>query len=534
VTAAHAVGPHDPPVLPRTVGDVLRDACAAAPDRLAVVEGTADAATRTRLTYAELLEQAERCARALLQRYEPGDPVSIWAPNLARYQVLQYGVALAGMVLVTVNPTLRRPEARHVLGHSRSVACFTVEAFRGRELHAVAVELAAELDTLRDVERLDDWDAFLARGDAPRELPAVAPDAPAQVLYTSGTTGSPKGAVLPHVGMANNAAHAALRITAGKHPPVWLAVLPMFHLASCVVATIGTASLHGTLVTVPEVDAALALQLVEEEGVTTTNIVPTLLIAMLDDPTYPRRDRSSLHSVMLGGTSIAPELVRRVHGELGVRSVIGYGLTEAAVVTMTTAGDTVEDQVFTCGAPLPGVEVAIADPETGAARALDEVGEVWTRGFHTMRGYLDDPAASARALDGDGWLHTGDLGALDARGYLRIEGRASDMIIRGGENVYPREVEDELYREDDVVEVAVVGLPDAYYGEVVAAFVRPRPGSTVTGEDLAVALRERLTGHKVPTEWYFVDEFPRTPSGKIQKFALREAWVRGDRAGAGG
>ena len=223
VGAAHAVGPREPPVLPRTVGDVLRDACAAAPDRLAVVEGTPDASTRVRLSYAELLEQAERCARALLRRYEPGDHVAIWAPNLARYQVLQYGVPspawcwsrstrpCAGRRRATCSGT-RGPSLLHGRGLPRPRA------------PRAALDLAAELDTLRDVQRLDDWDAFLAGGDASAALPAVAPEDPAQILYTSGTTGSPKGAVLPHVGMANNAAHAALRITAGRHPPVWLAV----------------------------------------------------------------------------------------------------------------------------------------------------------------------------------------------------------------------------------------------------------------------------------------------------------------------
>ncbi|MFN8224770.1 MAG: AMP-binding protein [Gaiellales bacterium] len=521
-------GPADPPVLERTVGDVLRGACAIAPDRVALVEGTPEAEKRKRLTYAELLGEAERCARALLGRYEPGDCVAIWAPNVIEYQVVQYGAALAGMPIVTVNPTLRRNEAEHVLGHSRVVACFACDAFRGREVAATASVLADELPALRDVLRLDGLASFLAEGDVERDLPAVRPDQPAQILYTSGTTGSPKGAVLPHLGMVNNAAHAALRITADVHPPVWLAALPMFHLASCVVATIGTASLAGTLVTVPQFDAELGLRLIEEEGVTTTNIVPTLLIAMLDHPSFPLRDHSTLGTVMLGGTSIAPELVRRVHEVLGVGSVIGYGLTEAAVVTMTTIADTVDDQVHTCGAALPGVEVAITDPASGGRLRCDEVGEVWTRGFHTMTGYLHDPAASARALDADGWLRTGDLGALDERGYLRIEGRATEMIIRGGENISPAEVEGELYRLPEILEAAVVGLPDPYYGEIVAAFVRVRTGGNVVVADLAAALRERLTGHKVPTRWFFVDDYPRTSSGKVRKHELRAAWERGE------
>jgi fatty-acyl-CoA synthase len=527
VADAYAAGPSSPAIVDITVGEVLRRAAARGPDRPALVEGVADRTARRRWTYGELLRDAEACAGALLARYEPGDRVAVWAPNIADYQVLQYGLALAGMVMVTVNPAFRRPEVRYVLEQSGAVACFAATTYRDRPLLEVARELRDELPALRDVVGFDAFDQFVAGGGA-GALPDVDPRSPAQILYTSGTTGAPKGAMLAHRAMANNVAHGARIIAAGKtHDAVWMAALPMFHLASCVVATVGTASLGGTLLTVPAFDAGLGLALIEEEGVTTMNIVPTLLLAMLQSPSFTGRDVRSVHSVMLGGAPIPAELVRRVHAELDAVSIVAYGLTEAAMVTMTTADDTPEDQSQTCGLPLPGVEIRIVDPGSGEPSGRGDVGELLTRGFHTMLGYHEDPDATAATIDADGWLRTGDLCSMDERGYLKVEGRAKDMIIRGGENIYPREIEDELLRHPGVADAAVVGLPDAYYGEIAAAFVRTLPGHDLTAAELADDLRTRLTGYKVPAKWFFVEDYPKTPSGKIQKFALRQAWERG-------
>jgi acyl-CoA synthetase (AMP-forming)/AMP-acid ligase II len=298
------------------------------------------------------------------------------------------------------------------------------------------------------------------------------------------------------------------------------------------VATVGTLSLGGNLVVVRSFEAGPVLRLIAAERVSTTNLVPTLMWALLRHPDFGSTDVGSLHSVMLGGATIPPHLVRRVR-ELGVVPIVGYGLTEAACVSMTDAGDPVEDIVETCGRPLPGVEVRVRDPRTGRPCAPGERGELHTRGRHVLLEYFRDPDATAAAIDADGWFRTGDLGTVDERGVVRIGGRSKDMIIRGGENVYPREIEDRLIAEEGVHDAAVVGLPDDYYGEIVAAFVQRAPGSpgsAVTADGLRDTLRAELSGYKVPSRWFFVDRYPVTPSGKIQKFELRAAWERGEYA----
>lgn len=513
--------------MPQSVGDLLRDTASRAPHRTALTEGGADT-THRRWNYSQLLADSERWARALLAWFPPGSRVAVWAPNLPEYQIAQYAIALAGMVMVTVNPAFRRDEARYVLAHAEVSACLTVPEFRGRALRPVAEQLAGELPDLRLVVDLTDPATFLDAADPATALPDVDGAGAAQILYTSGTTGAPKGAVLSHHGMTTNVPAAARRITAGQHEHVvWLAALPMFHLAGCVVATIGTLSMAGNLVTIRSFDAGQALRLIAEERISTTNLVPTLMWALLQHPEFATTDLRSLHSVMLGGATVPPALATRVR-ELGIVPIVGYGLTEAACVTMTDAADPVQDIVETCGRPLPGVQVQVRHPQTGHICAAGEPGELHTSGSHTLLEYFRDPAATAAAIDPDGWFRTGDLATIDQRGVVRIRGRAKDMIIRGGENIYPREIEDRLIAEDGVLGAAVVGLPDDYYGEVVAAFVKRSPGAPVTAAGLRDTLRAELSGYKVPSIWVFVEEYPQTPSGKIQKFALREGWLRGE------
>jgi len=524
---ARIAGPSEPPLIEQTVGDLLRAAVYRAPGKLALVEGSPDRANRRRWTYAQLLSDSEAVARALLSRFQPGDHLAIWAPNIPEYQLLQYGAALAGMVIVTVNPAFRPAELRYALEHADVVACFAVRAYRDREMLSVARELSAELPRLDLVQDMEEWDEFIASGDPTVALPHVEPGSPAQILYTSGTTGLPKGALLSHRAMTNNVSHDADIISAGvRDTAVWLATLPMFHLAGCVVAALGSLHLTAALVTVRNFDADLAIRLIEEERVTLTNIVPTLMWAIIRHPEFSTRDVSSFHSVMLGGAPIPPELVRQVKAR-SIVPIVGYGLTEAAMTTTTREEDSVDDQVGTCGLPLPHIEVAIADPETGELKGPGEVGEILTRGFHTLIGYYKNPDATAAALDPEGWLHTGDLGRLDERGYLSMAGRAKDMIIRGGENVYPREIEDQLVQLPGIADAAVIGLPDDYYGEVVTAFVRLAPGAEFDVRESQALLRQSLTGYKIPSRWFVVDEFPLTPSGKIQKFALKDNWEHG-------
>ncbi|WP_433503147.1 AMP-binding protein [Pseudonocardia halophobica] len=510
-----------------TVGDLLRRAVAMAPDRAAIVEGHEDPAARRRWTYRELLRDAEACARALLSRYAPGSHIGIWAPNIPEWTVLQCGAALAGMVIVTINPTFREPEVRFSLEQSGAVACFAYPEFRGSPMLGIAHRLRDELPALRDVLSFDDWAAFLASAPAELALPEVEPGSACQIQYTSGTTGAPKGAMIPHRGVVNDPRQAAVR-AGGEEGAVWLAVLPMFHVGGCVLAGMGVMSLAGTLVPLKNFDAGVALQLIEEERVTITNPVPTMVAAMMQHPTFTTRDLSSLRSLVSGGAPVPAEMVREFEKALGVDFTIVFGQTETSgVITMTTVDDTTEDKATTCGLPLPGIEIKVVDPDTGETVPRGTRGELLTRGYHTMLGYHHLAEASATTLEADGWLHTGDLAVMDERGYIAVNGRIKDMIIRGGENLYPREIEDELFRHPALAGAAVLGIPDDYYGEIVAAFVKLREGHSATPAELDAFLRPRLSGYKIPARWYFVDEYPQTLSGKIQKFALRDLWEAG-------
>lgn len=524
---SYATGPADPPVLDMTVGDLLRRAVAIGPERYAIVEGCDAAEDRRRWTYAELLRDAEACARALLSRYPTGSHIGIWAPNIPEWTVFQCGAALAGMVLVTINPTFREAELRFSLSQSGAVACFTCREFRGSPMLDIARRVQAAVPSLRDVFSFEDFGTFLSTADPSISLPEVDPSSAAQIQYTSGTTGTPKGALIPHRGIVNDPAQAAVR-AGGKDGAVWLAVLPMFHVGGCALAGMGVMSLAGTVIPLINFDAGLALKLIEEEQVTITNPVPTMVAAIMQHPSFTSRDLSSLRSLISGGAPVPAEMVRSFERALGVDFTIVFGQTETSgVITMTTTDDTAEDKALTCGRPLPGIEIKIVDPVTGETVPRGTRGELLTRGYHTMLGYLDLPEATAATLEDDGWLHTGDLASMDARGYITVNGRIRDMIIRGGENLYPREIEDELYQHPALTGAAVIGLPDDYYGEIVAAFVKVKDGAPVTAEQLVDFLRPKLSGYKIPARWYLVDEYPQTLSGKIQKFLLRQLWESG-------
>ncbi|MFN8633008.1 MAG: AMP-binding protein [Chloroflexota bacterium] len=519
------------PLLETTVGDALRLSAARWPTRDALVFGTPDPTTRRRWTFAALLADAERVARTLLGRFQPGEHVAVWAPNCPEWVLLEFGAALAGLTLVTVNPAYLAAELTYVLRQSQAVGLFVAPEYRGRSLLTVAQEAGGDLPLLREVVSLADWNAFVEVGDLHQALPRVSPDDVAQIQYTSGTTGFPKGALLHHRGLTNNGRLYARRI-GGSASDVWLNVMPLFHTAGCVLVTLGALQVGATHVLLPGFDPGLMLELAETERATNFGGVPTMLVALLEHPDFGRRDLSSLRSVGTGGAPVPVELMRRIEATLGVPVNIGYGQTEASpYITHTRLDDDEADRLGTVGRPLPQTEVKIVDPATGETVPTGTVGEVCTRGYLVMRGYFDDPEATAAAIDDDGWLHTGDLGLMDARGYCRIEGRLKEMIIQGGENIYPREIEAVLFAHPAVGDVAVVGIPDQRWGEVVAAFVRPAPGETPTEADLFAYCRQQLASYKTPRLWRFVEQFPQTASGKIQKFVLREQVVRELRLG---
>jgi len=511
-------------VLDTTCGGVLRAAAERAPDAVALIAGVPDPAGRRPISYAELLSEAERAARALLGRFAPGERIAVWAPNSPQWIALQFGAALAGMTLVTVNPLYRAAELRYVLGQSRAAGVFLVPAVRGVSTVDILDEVGAELPALRESVLLTgtEWAEFCASGSPTESLPQVDPGDPAQIQYTSGTTGFPKGAIIHHRGFTNNARYVAAQLQLAAAEAL-VNPMPLFHTAGSGCCTLGPIQAQASQVLMPFFDPALLLELNESERGAVFAGVPTMLLAALDHPDFRRRDLSSTRLAFSGGALVPPQLVRRVRQVLGIPFAIVYAQTEASpVITGTRVTDSPEYQAETVGQPLPQTEVKIVDPATGRTTPPGRIGEICTRGYHVMTGYFDNPEGTAEAIDPDGWLHTGDLGSMDQRGYCRVEGRLKEMIIRGGENIYPREIEMVLLDHPAVADAAVVGIPDQRWGEQVAAFIRPAPGSAPDEADLAAFCRERLASFKVPRFWQKLDTFPMTPSGKVQKFALRE------------
>jgi fatty-acyl-CoA synthase len=528
LTESHAVGPTTPPIREITLGELLREAAATVPARVALVKGVSDPAARRQWTYAELYAEAERAACALSRRFAPGERIAVWAANVPEWVITEFACAMAGVVLVTVNPAFRAAELTYVLKQSRSAGILTMREYRGTQMLAMVREVAPQCPDLREIIELEHWDAFVASaGDTAVTLPAVKPGDTMMIQYTSGTTGFPKGALLHHRGLLNNAAHVAdgMGIEDGY---VWVTAMPMFHTSGSALSTLGAVSKHATIVLVEAFEPGLVLELFETYRGNVMGGVPTMLIALLEHPTFATRDLSSVRVMNSGGSTVPAPLVQRLEKELRAPFTIVFGQTECSpVASMTRPTDSVEDKARTIGGPMPHVEVKIVDPATGKTVAPGVVGEYCTRGYHVMHEYFDMPKATAETIDEDGWLHTGDLCAMDARGYCTVEGRLKDMIIRGGENIYPRELEELLHRHPAVGDVAVVGLPDDKWGEVVGAFVRPAPNATIDPAELTAYVREHLAPHKTPRHWFVVTEFPLTASGKIQKYRLREQWKAG-------
>jgi fatty-acyl-CoA synthase len=529
LTESYVAGPTTPAVRDVTLGQLLEQAARSAPHRIALIAGHPEPTLRRQWTYSELYAEAERTARALLTRFKPGERIAVWAQNLPEWVMLEFGTALAGVVLVTVNPGFRARELEYVLKQSRSAGVFVVDSFRGNPMLETVHEVASHCPELREIICFDDWPSFVAAGhDKKIALPAVKPTDPVMIQYTSGTTGFPKGALLHHRGLANNGADTAERM--GIDPgDVFVTTMPLFHTGGCVCCVLGAVSKAATQVLLEAFEPGLVLELFATYRGNAMVGVPTMLVAMLEHPCFASTDLSSVKAICSGGSTVPAALVTLFEQKLGAPFTIVFGQTECSPVaaqTMTT--DTIEDKAGTIGLPLPNMETRIVNPNTGETCAIGEIGEFCTRGYHIMLGYFEMPEATAAAIDADGWLHTGDLCAMDARGYCTVEGRLKDMIIRGGENIYPRELEELLFRHPKVGEVAVVGLPHEKWGEEVAAFIRAAPGATIDKEELSAYMRASLAPHKTPKHWFVVEAFPLTGSGKIQKFKLREFWAKGE------
>jgi len=510
-----------------TCGGVLREAAAEMPDRHCLVRAHADPALRTRLTFADLLARAEGVAQMLVQRFPRGTHIALWAANCPEWVVVQFGIALAGMVMVTVNPAYRPHELGYVLRQSRSRAVFHQSAYRGMVMADAITEACAQEGIAMDLMVCLDDPATFGASAARVDLPDVEPADFAMIQYTSGTTGHPKGVLLTHHSVTNTSRIMA-EIKLQTASTVNLSVAPLFHTGGCVGGVLASIQTRGTLLVMDTFEPELMLDLIEQERVTYTFAVPTMLIALLQAQQQRPRDLSSLETVFSGGAIVPVDIVRRTEAEFGVRLIIGYGLTESSpAITHTRPDDTAEDKSETIGRPIPLVDVKIVDPASGAIQPIGTPGELCARGFNVMAGYFDMPEATAETVDADGWLHSGDLCTMDARGYCRVTGRLKDMIIRGGENIYPREIEEALFLHPAVAAAAVFAVPDAYWGEQVAAAISFRPGLAAGSDELATFAGTRLARHKVPRFWFLLDEFPLTASGKVQKYRLGEMFATG-------
>ncbi|MBF7082847.1 acyl--CoA ligase [Desulfallas sp. Bu1-1] len=497
------------------------------PDRLALVEGIPDASKRRTWTYAELLRDAERIAYALLNKYNPGDRIAIMAPNVVEWALMQYGIAIAGMIRVTLNPAYHAREIEHILKTAEVAAVFTMKNYRGNKMIDTIKSIRESLPTLQDVYDLEELDDFINTGK-PVKLPEVKPEDIDVIMFTSGTTGNPKGAMLNHFGMTNSVRFMAQR--AGlENGGVWINVMPLFFMGGNGFASLGTLQQQATHVLVIEFDVPLFLSLMEEYKGTFSLLVPTMMEAILAYPDLKKYDLSSWKYVLSGASKVEADLVRRFKKVLGCDISIVCGQTEAhGGYTQTHRDDSPEDQAETIGQPYPMIDFKIADGETGAVLPIGEEGEICIRGYQVMRGYYNNPASTAEAIDEEGWLHSGDLGVMDERGFVRFTGRLKDMIIRGGVNIYPAEVENLLKEHPKVDKVAVVGVPDEYWGEQVAALIIPKSFDDLPSiEELDAFCLNNLARFKRPRFYAFVKEFPMTGTGKLRKFKLKEDIVNG-------
>jgi len=516
-----------------TIGANFDATVASRPDHDALV----DCATSRRWSYSELAAEVDATALGLAARgVGKGDRVGIWAPNCAEWVFTQYGTAKLGAILVNINPAYRTHELRYVLRQAGISVLVSATAFKTSDYRAMVGEVRADCPDLREVYFIGDpeWEKLLADGrggDASllvtRETELSADD-PINIQYTSGTTGFPKGATLTHHNLLNNGFFVGEGCGYTEADRVCIPV-PYYHCFGMTMGNLACTS-HGATMVIPApgFDPAATLKAVQEEKCTSLYGVPTMFIAELGLPDFADYDLSSLRTGIMAGSPCPVEVMKRVINEMGMAEVtICYGMTETSPVsTQTLADDDLDRRTSTVGTVHPHIEVKVVDPETGLTVPRGEPGEFCTRGYSVMLGYWNEPEKTAEAIDAARWMHTGDLATMDADGYLNIVGRIKDMVIRGGENVYPREIEEFLYTHPDIVDAQVIGVPDERYGEELMAWIQLREGAQeVTAASLKEYCAGKLAHYKVPRYVKIVTEFPMTVTGKVRKVEMRETSV---------
>jgi fatty-acyl-CoA synthase len=512
------------PLMGETIGSNFDRVAASYPERDALVVPHQE----VRWSYAELAERVDRLARGLVaMRLRPGERMGIWALNCAEWVLVQYASAKAGVILVNINPAYRTSELEYVLNQSGCRLLISASAFKSSDYEGMVEEVAPRCQDLERTVFLDSegWEEMLGAADAGASLPAgLQFDDPINIQYTSGTTGFPKGATLTHHNILNNGFFIGEVCGYTCEDRVCIPV-PFYHCFGMVLGNLACTT-HGACIVVPapSFDPRATLRTVQEERCTSLYGVPTMFIAELDLPDFEDFNLTSLRTGIMAGSPCPVEVMRKVIDRMHMTDVtICYGMTETSPVsTQTAADDDLDHRTATVGRVHPHVEIKIVEPATGECVERGTTGELCTRGYCVMLGYWNDAEQTAHAIDRAGWMHTGDLATMDQAGYVNIVGRSKDIIIRGGENIYPREIEEFLYAHPDISDVQVVGVPNERYGEEVAAFVIPRVPGTLDPEAVREFCRGKIAHYKIPRYVIPVEEFPMTITGKIQKFKLRE------------
>jgi fatty-acyl-CoA synthase/long-chain acyl-CoA synthetase len=510
-----------------SVGQVLAQRSAERPNLTALVGTRHGFGEHVRITYGQLYEEATRVATALSRIATRGDLIALWAPNVVEWPIVQYGAALAGMVLVALNPVLRDDELEYALTHSGAKVLLHADTSRDYQMGEVARRVSDGIDGLQRISLADD--AWCASEPDPAAIADVTPDDLAMLQYTSGTTGRPKGVLLTHRALVN-VARLTMTAAGARVRGVCVNPLPMFHTAGCVIGTLGPLWLGGTAVLVERFTPAETLATLRDEQTDVLFFVPPILDALLAAQRSQDAPAPQIPVIMGGAARVPPEMIDGAAEVFGATVLNLFGQTELApVLSMTRPDDSHRDRTTTVGRPLPQVDCKVVDPRTGAVVPVGEQGEICARGYQQFVEYLHDPAATRAAVDEEGFVHTGDLGTLDQRGYLTVTGRLKEIIIRGGENIAPADVEQHLEGHEDVSDLAVVGIPDDRWGEVVAVVFRSQGDPAEVKKRLVAAAESKLASYKRPARWFVSDTaFPVTPTGKVRRFALRDSVLRGE------
>jgi fatty-acyl-CoA synthase len=530
MTPSHARGPDTPPLSDQTIGQLLTDTAARLPDAPALIVRHQN----IRWSYAELDARVDALARGFVAAgLKPGERIGIWAPNCAEWALTQFASARAGLILVNINPAYRSAELEYALAKVGCAALVTATRFKSSDYLAILREVRPRLPALRLVATIGD-DRHpgcvpfpILAGGADAVLPGgIEQDQPVNIQFTSGTTGFPKGATLSHRNIVNNGLMVGQRIGLSPADRVCIPV-PLYHCFGMVMGNLACVA-HGATMVYPAegFDPAATLACVAEEGCTALYGVPTMFVAMLGEADFAGYDLHSLRTGIMAGSPCPIAVMREVIGRMNMAQVtIAYGMTETSPVSAQSAmDDPIELRVSTVGQVQPHLEVKLVD-EAGGTVPVGEPGEFCTRGYSVMLGYWDDPDQTAAVLDAEGWMHTGDLAVMDGHGYLSIVGRIKDMVIRGGENIYPREIEEHLLTHPAIADAQVIGVPDDRFGEELCAWVIVRAGHALAEEAVREHCRGRIAHYKVPRYVRLVESFPLTVTGKVQKFAMREIMI---------